>query len=589
VGALQAMSAAFPVAQDRDQAALLAALVEFSVNHALPRAWDSPRLREALAQLPWNESIDQAQLLWELHHDGSQHADVSVSVRSRTGRDSAVLVDFEIDEFDISEAGAEKMGTFYRVQMAPMGADLTAWTQRVFDAAGVRLEVADNPALEALTAVAGQIDFVGVTPRRAGVRVIFGLETVEQLAAVGGVLAAAGVPEATVARLPLLEPLIASAHALRLAVDATEDSIEPNIGVEVFLRDGNGRWLPGVLDALGLDSGVIEELTSVLDRDPVVRELMLAPGVVTDQLRYSPMHVKIAFDANGNVSAKTYVAVDNLALTTFGRTVEDRDVPATWEFHDLLFHSQVRNGRLRHRIGGTARFSVVPELNLQPGPVPPGDVVLPAVDVAAVVAADPPFGEVMRNRESDRDWNGPEISLESLAELLARVGEIIPREMEFGDQTSEFGGAPYPSGGGIYETDIVVLAHRVTGLEPGAYLYRRESRSLKPLMGSDMDRDSLLIFAAEATGNGVSRPQALLVLAARFPDLAVKYEGIAYALMVKHVGVLMATIAYTASAMGLGAVPIGTGDSDAFAAATGLDYYRHGSIGEIAISQPPTR
>ena len=94
------------------------------------------------------------------------------------------------------------------------------------------------------------------------------------------------------------------------------------------------------------------------------------------------------------------------------------------------------------------------------------------------------------------------------------------------------------------------------------------------------------MFAAESTLNGVTRPQALIVLAARFPDIAVKYEGIAYALMVKHVGVLQATIAYTAVAMGLGAVPIGTGDSDSFAQATGLDYYRHGSIGEIAISMP---
>jgi hypothetical protein len=36
--------------------------------------------------------------------------------------------------------------------------------------------------------------------------------------------------------------------------------------------------------------------------------------------------------------------------------------------------------------------------------------------------------------------------------------------------------------------------------------------------------------------------------------------------------------------MGLGSVPLGTGDSDAFALATGLDYYTQGSIGEIAIS-----
>jgi SagB-type dehydrogenase family enzyme len=133
-----------------------------------------------------------------------------------------------------------------------------------------------------------------------------------------------------------------------------------------------------------------------------------------------------------------------------------------------------------------------------------------------------------------------------------------------------------------------VIAHRVEGINQGAYLYRRGSRSLHPLIGSTTDVDGLLVGAAESCGAGLIKPQVLLVLAARFPDLAVKYEGLAYALMVKHVGVLMAAIAYSASAMGLGAVPLGTGDSDAFAKATGLDYYRHGSIGEIALCVIPT-
>ena len=82
-------------------------------------------------------------------------------------------------------------------------------------------------------------------------------------------------------------------------------------------------------------------------------------------------------------------------------------------------------------------------------------------------------------------------------------------------------------------------------------------------------------------------PQALVVCAARFPDLAVKYDGIAYSLMLKHVGILMATVAYTATAMGLGCTLLGTGNSDDFAAATGLDYYRHGSVGEMTLSVPP--
>ena len=53
-------------------------------------------------------------------------------------------------------------------------------------------------------------------------------------------------------------------------------------------------------------------------------------------------------------------------------------------------------------------------------------------------------------------------------------------------------------------------------------------------------------------------------------------------------GWIQATIQGSATAMGLGVVPLGGGDVTVFAEATGLDRYRHGSIGEIAISVPVT-
>lgn len=422
-----------------------------------------------------------------------------------------------------------------------------------------------------------------MTPRRRGTRVNF-VVAPEQAAPMIEALRAGGVRESVLARLPLLAPVVGAERLVRLAVDATNEGIEAAIAFEIFLSQRTSAFMPGVLDALGLDARVTAEVIGLINADPKKRDLMLAPGVTTDSQTVSPMHVKVSFATDGRASVKTYLAITNVPLTSAGRSTEDRDVPATWEFHDLLFHSQVRNGRLRHRIGGTARFSAVPEFVLDQGPPMPGDVLLPQVDIEMAVTADAPFGAVLRARESERDWSGPQIPLAMLAELLERVGEVIPRSFDLDGMSHEFSGAPYPSGGGLYETDLVVIAHRVGDLEPGAYMYARGSRSLRPLVGDPAQNDALLMFAAEATGNGVVRPQALIVLAARFADLAVKYEGIAYALMVKHVGVLQATIAYTATAMGLGAVPIGTGDSDAFAAATGLDYYRHGSIGEIAIS-----
>ena len=583
VGLLCAMSAAEPVAKERDRAAMAAALIDWSLSHGLPASWDSPSVREAIAQLPWDRVTDHSQLIWELHHGDDRRADISLSLSAERGRREPALAEFDIEEYDVTDRGAELMGTFFRVNRAPGMVDPWAWTQQALRATGV--QAAGNRHLQDLVAALGAPRFIGVTPRRAGTRVIFEVESA-QVAAMIEVLRAAGVPETVLARVPLLTPVMTADRLVRLAVDATPDGLLPSVAFEVFLDARTAALVPGVLDALGLDGAVTAEVLALITADPVTRDLMLAPGVTTDMQRIMPMHVKIAFGVDGRASVKTYLSVDNTSLTSEGRTIEDRMVPATWEFHDLLFHSQVRTGRLRHRIGGTARFSAVPDLVLTDQPPAPGDVPLPRIDIAAAVTSDAPFGEVLRARASDRDWTGPEIPLAKLAELLERVGEVIPRQADFGGIPQDFTGAPYPSGGGLYETDMVVIAHRVGDLEPGAYLYERASRSLRPLVGDPGQIDALLMFAAESTLNGVTRPQALIVLAARFPDIAVKYEGIAYALMVKHVGVLQATIAYTAVAMGLGAVPIGTGDSDSFAQATGLDYYRHGSIGEIAISMP---
>jgi len=583
VGALRAMSAAEAVAKERDRAAMVAALMEASLASGLPSAWDSPSVREAFAQLPWDRVTDTSVVIWELHHDGHRRADVSLSVTTERGSREPTLVAWDGEEYDVTERGAELMGTFTRVNPAPGLTDPWVWTCRALGALGV--DMVGNAALRELVAVLGVPAFLGVTARRVGTRVIFAVHPAN-VASMTQALRSGGVPENVLARIPLLGPVIGTDLQVRLAVDATREGIQPAIAFEIFLTERTVTSIPGVLDALGLDAHVTTEVIDLITADPKKRDLMLAPDVVTDTQIAAPMHVKVAFASDGQASVKTYLAIDNIALTASGRSTEDRDVPSTWEFHDLLFHSQVRDGRLRHRLGSTARFSTIPELVLQEEPPMPGDVLLPKFDVEAVVKSDAPFGAVLRARTSDRDWSGPQIPLRTLAELLQRVGEVIPRQIEFAGISQDVSGAPYPSGGGLYETDIVVIAHRVGDIDQGAYLYSRASRSLRPLIGDAAQIDALLMFAAESTVNGVVRPQALIVLAARFPDLAVKYEGIAYALMLKHVGVLQATIAYTATAMGLGAVPIGTGDSDSFATATGLDYYRHGSIGEIAVSIP---
>lgn len=264
---------------------------------------------------------------------------------------------------------------------------------------------------------------------------------------------------------------------------------------------------------------------------------------------------------------------------------EDETIPQTWEFHDLLFHERTRRPRTGS-INEAPRFGIVPEPHEPEWQVRPGELELPRIDVAAVVTQDAPFGRVMRERISTRDFTGPELPLARLAELLARSLGPIERAGVPGVTAEHMWTRPYASAGALYETDVVVVAHRVTGLAQRAYLYRPGAHALRPLEGSAVSVDRLLFDASQACGAGIHRPQALLVLAARFPDLAIKYDGIAYSLILKNAGWIQATIQGAASAMGLGAVPIGTGDEASFAEATGLDRYRQGSVGEIAISVP---
>src|SRR5262249_59793777 len=99
---------------------------------------------------------------------------------------------------------------------------------------------------------------------------------------------------------------------------------------------------------------------------------------------------------------------------------------------------------------------------------------------------------------------------------------------------------------------------------------------------------SLLGDAAEATAIPEDSVQVLLILAARFARVAWKYESIAYALTLKHVGVVFQTMYLAATAMGLGPCAVGGGDADLFARAAGTDYCAGTSVGGVLLgSQRP--
>jgi SagB-type dehydrogenase family enzyme len=66
--------------------------------------------------------------------------------------------------------------------------------------------------------------------------------------------------------------------------------------------------------------------------------------------------------------------------------------------------------------------------------------------------------------------------------------------------------------------------------------------------------------------------------------VAWKYQAIAYALVLKNTGVLFQQMYLVATALGLAPCAIGTGDTQVFAQASGLDFSEESSVGEFALS-----
>src|ERR1043166_6809872 len=91
---------------------------------------------------------------------------------------------------------------------------------------------------------------------------------------------------------------------------------------------------------------------------------------------------------------------------------------------------------------------------------------------------------------------------------------------------------------------------RVAGVPPGIPHYAPLRPRLEGLEAPPADVATLLRFASAAAGGSV-RPQVLIVIAARFRRVTSKYRAMAYALILKEVGVLFQNMYLVATAMGL--------------------------------------
>ncbi|MBR0693085.1 SagB family peptide dehydrogenase [Bradyrhizobium lablabi] len=268
------------------------------------------------------------------------------------------------------------------------------------------------------------------------------------------------------------------------------------------------------------------------------------------------------------------------------RRAEGDDSLVLWDFHDLLFHARSTEGRQANPLGG---------LYPHAGMIAPLPAVRPAwsgkvIKLQQLDDVASPLDDLLRKRHSTRDFNDQKpVTLAELSAFLdgaARVRSNWSSKLEFADDGPdvEYTSRPYPAAGSAYELELYLAVANCEGLEAGFYHYDADAHALSAIDVHPQQFDAMLQGAAFAM-DAPSPPHVLITIAARFGRISWKYSAIAYALILKDVGVLTQTLYMKATDLELGGCAIGTTNIDLFAKMTGLDFHVEGPVGQFALGR----
>jgi SagB-type dehydrogenase family enzyme len=272
------------------------------------------------------------------------------------------------------------------------------------------------------------------------------------------------------------------------------------------------------------------------------------------------------------------------------RPAEGDDSLVLWDFHDLLFHARSTQGRHANPLGAVAPYADT---------IAPMPAVRPRwsgkkIDLRKLSARDvqatSPAAKLLRERHSIRSFDDRRpLTLADLAHFLdasARVHSRFKSRLA-GDHgpVLTYAARPYPSAGAAWELELYLAANKCEGLARGFYHYDAGAHALVavPVRAHELEA---MLKGAEFAMAAPAAPQVLITIAARFARVSWKYSSLAYALMLKDVGVLMQTLYVMATDMGLGGCAIGTANMDLFAKMTGVAFHVEGPLGQFAIGRP---
>ncbi|CAM5724231.1 hypothetical protein SALBM311S_00539 [Streptomyces alboniger] len=268
-----------------------------------------------------------------------------------------------------------------------------------------------------------------------------------------------------------------------------------------------------------------------------------------------------------------------------GEFEEDQDpVLRTWSANDMLFHTRSVMGRDDGDYGAT--FAHAAQIKPQPAVKnpPSGPVVrLPRPDLDELLDRDPPFTTALEGRRSVREYGGSALSLRTLGEFLYRTARVRSTGM-VGDGETAYPASdrPYPTGGAAYDLELYLTVRDCPGLPSGIHYYDPQDHCLV-LVNEDPVAAGELSAGAMAAAALTTPPPVLITLTSRFQRLSWKYSGLAYALVLKHVGALIQTFYLVGSAMGLACCAVCSEDVTVCAGALGLDWRAESPVGSFVL------
>ncbi|MBX9826776.1 MAG: SagB family peptide dehydrogenase [Xanthobacteraceae bacterium] len=264
-----------------------------------------------------------------------------------------------------------------------------------------------------------------------------------------------------------------------------------------------------------------------------------------------------------------------------------------WDFHDLLFHTRSTEGRHANPLGGLYLHSGMMPSPPAVRPRWPGKKIDLRKSAGGHSQAISPVASLLRERHSTRSFDPQKpITLAELSRFLDSTARVLPstkdgNRLGGAGQPEAYAARPYPSAGASYELELYLAVDRCEGLARGFYHYDAGGHALMPI-GARMHEFEALLMGAQMAMDTPAVPQILMTIAARFGRVSWKYSSLAYALILKDVGVLTQTFYLIATEMGLGGCAIGSTNIDLFAKMTGIDFHVEGAVGQFALGRGTT-